>query len=98
MIAPSGGFWPYGSSGGSGVSVYLLQRKRYAAAGLNNTASLDAVFSLSCRNGSTSSRIQNERPWVPTTMSSSLMMRSLIDVAGMLRRSDDQWSPSSNET
>ena len=34
MIAPSGGFWPDGSSGGSGVSVYLLQRKRYADGGL----------------------------------------------------------------
>ena len=42
--------------------------------------------------------MQNERPCVPTAMSSSLIMRSLIDVAGMLSRSDDQWSPSSNET
>src|SRR6185369_16033061 len=97
MIAPSGGFWPYGSSGGNGVSVYLLQRKRYAAAGLNSDTSLDAVAAVICRSAATSSRIQNERPWVPTAMSSSLTTRSLIDVAGMLSRSDDQWSPSSND-
>ena len=30
MIAPSGGFWPAGSSGGSGVSVFVFQRTRQA--------------------------------------------------------------------
>ncbi len=30
MTAPSGGFWPAGSSGGNGVSVLRLNRQRIA--------------------------------------------------------------------
>ena len=37
MIAPSGGFWPAGSSGGSGVSVFMFQRTRRARCGLKST-------------------------------------------------------------
>ena len=71
----------------------------YAAAGLKSvSAARRRVAAAICRSGSMSSRIQNDRPCVPTAMSSSLSTRSRIDVAGMLRRSDDQWSPSSNET
>ena len=43
MIAPSGGFWPDGSSGGIGVSVYLLQRKRYADRRLEQRRRRDAA-------------------------------------------------------
>ena len=99
MMAPSGGFWPAGSSGGSGVSVFLFQRTRQACWGANRwtSAAADGRRRI-CRSGVMSSRIQNDRPCVPTTRSSSLMTRSRIEVAGMLRRSDCQWSPSSNET
>ncbi len=38
MIAPSGGFSPPGSSGGSGVSVFMLNRTRVAVCGLKRTA------------------------------------------------------------
>src|ERR1043166_1765464 len=98
MMAPSGGFDAPGSSGGMGVSGYLADRKRIAVAGLNSVNAADDVFAASWRSGSMSSRIQNDRPCVPTAMSSSLSTRSRIDVAGMFSRSDDQWSPSSNET
>ena len=39
MIAPSGGFCAAGSSGGSGVSVFVFQRTRIAVCGLNRNAS-----------------------------------------------------------
>ena len=97
MIAPSGGFCPAGSSGGSGVSVFRFQSNRMAVCGLNRTTSPSAS-GWSWRSGVMSSRIQKPRPCVPTTRSSSLMTRSRIDVAGMFSRSDCQSSPSSNET
>ena len=50
MIAPSGGFSPYGSSGGSGVSGYVERRKRYAAAGLNSRWLVSALFAVICRS------------------------------------------------
>ena len=43
MIAPSGGFGAVGSSGGSGVSVFVFQRTRHAVCGLNSTTSCCAV-------------------------------------------------------
>ena len=39
MMAPSGGLGAVGSSGGSGVSVFMFQRTRYAVCGLKRTAS-----------------------------------------------------------
>ena len=39
MIAPSGGFGAVGSSGGSGVSVFMFQRTRSAGCGLNRITS-----------------------------------------------------------
>ena len=38
MIAPSGGFGAAGSSGGSGVSVFMFQRTRHASCGLKSIA------------------------------------------------------------
>ncbi len=38
MMTPSGGFGAAGSSGGSGVSVFLFQRKRHAVGGRNRYA------------------------------------------------------------
>ena len=99
MIAPSGGFSPAGSSGGIGVSVFLFQRKRVTCCGANSavTAARGGAAAI-CSNAVMSSKIQKLRPCVPSTMSSSLMTRSRIDVAGMFMRSDCQWSPSSKET
>ena len=99
MIAPSGGFSPPGSSGGSGVSVFMFHRTRVAVCGLKRTASAAAAaLASSWRSGVMSSRIQKPRPCVAATRSSSLMMRSRTEVAGMFSRSDCQWSPSSKET
>ena len=75
----------------SGSAMRRLGREEDGA-----DAGVEAVATW--RSGVMSSRIQNERPWVPTTRSSSLTTRSRMDVAGMLRRSDCQCSPSSNET
>ena len=44
------------------------------------------------------SRIQNDRPCVPTTRSSPLIARSRIDVAGMFNRSESHVAPSSSDT
>ncbi len=64
MIAPSGGFWPVGSSGGSGVSVFVFHRTRHAVVRLEESiASGDATLSI-WRSGVMSSRIQNPRPCV----------------------------------
>ena len=98
MMAPSGGFGAAGSSGGSGVSVFVFQRTRHAVCGLNSTTSCGAVDASIWRSGVMSSRIQIPRPCVPTTRSSSLITRSRTDEAAMFSRSDCQWSPSSNET
>ena len=46
MIAPSGGLGATGSSGGSGVSVFMFQRTRIAVCGLNNTAVSFAVAAV----------------------------------------------------
>ncbi len=43
MIAPSGGFGAVGSSGGSGVSVFMFQRTRYAVCGLKRMTSRSAT-------------------------------------------------------
>src|SRR5260370_465239 len=82
MIAPSGGFWPAGSSGGSGVSVFTFQRTRIAHCGSKRGVSAAATLSIICRREKMSSRIQNERPWVPTTMSSPWITRARVDQAG----------------
>ncbi len=42
MMAPSGGFGAAGSSGGSGVSVFMFHRTRHAVCGANRIASLVA--------------------------------------------------------
>ena len=65
MIAPSGGFCPAGSSGGSGVSVFLFHRTRVAACGANRCAAAPTTAVVTCRSGVMSSRIQNDRPCVP---------------------------------
>ena len=97
MIAPSGGFWPRGLVGRQRRVGVLAPAKRGRRRRLEQRRVGDAVVAAICRNGVMSSRIQNARPCVPTTMSSSLITRSRIDVAGMFSRSDCQWSPSSNE-
>ena len=97
MIAPSGGFWPVGSSFGHGMSELVFQRTRHAVVGLKRSVSLGGV-PLICRSGVMSSRIQNPRPCVAATRSSSLTMRSRTDDTGMFKRSDCHSPPSSNET
>jgi len=57
-----------------------------------------AAAALAWRSGVTSSRIQNPRPCVATTRSSSFTIRSRIDETGRFRRSDCQLAPSSNDT
>src|SRR5207249_6197109 len=64
MIAPSGGLFPAGNSGGNGVSGLRFQRKRIAVPGANRCALALAISALHCRSGVMSSKIQNERPCV----------------------------------
>ena len=97
MIAPSGGFWPVGSSFGHGMSEFVFHRTRHAVVGLKSIVSARRRPSI-WRSGVMSSRIQNPRPCVAATRSSSLTMMSRTDVAGMFSRSDCQCPPSSNET
>ena len=40
MSAPSGGFFTFGSSVGSGVSEFVFHRTRHAVVGLNSIASV----------------------------------------------------------
>ena len=49
------------------------------------------------RSGAMSSRIQNPRPWVATTRSSFLTIRSLTDVCGRFTAIECHDAPSSNE-
>ena len=98
MAAPSGGFCPAGSSGGNGVSVFMFQRILIAVWGLNITTSWTAVSTFTWRSGVMLSRIQKLLPCVPTTISSSLITRSRMEVAGMFNLSVCQCSPASNET
>ncbi len=65
MTTPSGGLGAAGSSGGSGVSVFLFHRNRHAWAGRNRYAGARAISGVICRNGVMSSSIQNPRPCVP---------------------------------
>ena len=78
MIAPSGGFCPTGSSGGSGVSVFLFQRTRHARCGLNSVRLGDGVresgAAARCRRGS-----RSRGRACATTRSSSWTTRSRID-------------------
>ena len=98
MTAPSGGFGAVGSSGGSGVSVFMFQRTRIAVLRLEEERGRPPVAASTCRSGVMSSRIQNARPCVATTRSSPLNAMSRTDVGGRFSCSDCQWSPSSNET
>src|SRR6185437_7136682 len=104
MMPPGIGFSPAGSSGGHGVGSLVANRTRTAVAGLYRYTSCAASACASCRSGVTSSRIQKPRPCVPAMRSeqrqalSSLSWRSRTEIAGILRRSDCQWSPSSNDT
>ena len=98
MIAPSGGFMPVGSSTGQGMSVLVFHGTRQAVVGLKRIAACPSDAASIWRSGVMSSRIQNPRPWVATTRSSSFTMRSRIEEAGRFRRSDCQCTPSSNET
>lgn len=98
ITAPAGGFGATGSSGGSGVSVPTLRRTRYVAAGGNRVTSAAAAAAVRLRSGEMSSRIQNDRPCVPTTRSFWWTTRSRTDVAGMFCRSGCQSSPSLNDT
>ena len=59
MIAPSGGFCPAGSSGGSGVSVLLFHSNRERGLRLEQDDVARASSSWICRSGVMSSRIQN---------------------------------------
>src|SRR3982750_1413522 len=57
-----------------------------------------SVFRFNCRRDDILSRIQKLLPCVPTTMSSSFITRSLMEVAGIFNRRDCQLAPSSKET
>ena len=105
MMPPGGGFSPAGTSGGHGVGSLVPKRTRTAVAGLNRYAvASPPATSAACRSGVTLSRIQKPRPCVPATRSeqrqvlSSFTWMSRTEIAGMLSRSDCQWSPSSNDT
>ena len=98
MIAPSGGFSPVGSSTGHGMSVLVFQRTRQATVGLKSTTSSLSVAAPIWRSGVMSSSIQNPRPCVAATRSSSLTMRSRTEVTPMFCRSDCHFPPSSNDT
>src|SRR5258708_1412693 len=104
MLAPGGGFSPAGNSGGHGVGSLVAKRTRIAVTGLNRDAPFDAAAPAPWRRGGRLSRIQKPRPCVPATRSehmheeSSLTSISRTEIAGILSRSDCQWSPSSNET
>src|SRR6185437_2631103 len=98
IIAPSGGFWPAGSSLGNGVSEFISQRTRYVEPGLYNIAFCFTTSALICRNGVILSNIQKERPCVATIRSLSFIVKSRIDVAGIFNRNDCQCSPSSKDT
>src|SRR5439155_12952127 len=74
-MAPSGGFFPVGTSGGSGVSWFSSRRTRIAVLGRNRCTPPDATLGFNCRSGVISSRIQNERPYVAATKSSCSIAR-----------------------
>src|SRR5580704_13739169 len=77
---------------------------RIAVVGLNRYAFDAAAASAAWRSGVKLSRIQKPRPCVPATRSehihdaSSFTSISRTEIAGMLRRSECHWSPSSNDT
>ena len=89
---------PTGSSTGHGMSVLVFQRTRQAVVGLKRTrrprrwpCGLASQASKSiCRSGVMSSRIQNPRPCVAQTRSSSFTIRSRTEVTPMFNRSDCQ--------
>jgi hypothetical protein len=102
MTAPAGGFSPAGVSGGHGVGSFSANRTRTAVAGFTRYDEDRALPAVAiARNGVTLSRIQKPRPCVAAMRSeqrqaeSSFNWRSRTEIAGMLMRSDCQWSPSS---
>ena len=66
--------------------------------GLNKMVSFLTKSIEICRKGVILSKIQKLRPCVPTTISSSFITKSRMEVAGIFWRSDCQFSPSSNDT
>src|SRR5690242_1747571 len=107
MMPPGIGFSPAGHSGCHGVGSFVPNRTRTAVIGLYRyafPAGTAALTSACWRCDVTSSRIQSPRPCVPAMRSaqrhvlSSFSSRSRTEIAGMLKRSERQWSPSSNDT
>src|SRR5882724_12072836 len=83
---------------GTGVPSSDPGRTRKALAGLKSHKSAALTCALTCRSGLASSKIQNDRPCVATTKSSSCITKSRIEVVGILSCNDCQESPSSSET
>ena len=69
------------SNRSANVRIPVYEKGR-AGEGAKRCASWEVTAGVSCRSGATSSRIQNARPWVETTRSSSLITRSVIGTTG----------------
>ena len=96
IVAPAGG-------GSSFTSIppeppLWLRSLRTTSRGLWRWIGAEGRASASCCSGERSSRIQSERPCVPTIRSSFQSCRSLIGTTGRLRWNDCHRAPLSTDT